>query len=242
MVLATVANRESRETTTVAHTVTPAVPAVGTARVVRYGEVEGWNLRLVRSAEFDDEQYLSNPVDRCYHCKNNLYQALGGLDVGPNPQGSFVLSGANVDDLGEYRPGLVAAEEHGVRHPYLEAGLTKAEVRAVGRLLALDVADIASSPCLASRIYTGTRVTAENLRAVEIGEATLSELTGIMVGRCRIREHEIIVEVSSEDRAAITPAVLASIGRAMRSASPALKGPRLDERPYRSGQAFVQPG
>ena len=79
LVLATLAHRAAPEQTIVAHTVTPAVPGPGTARVVAFAEREGWNLELVRSNEFDDERYLSNPADRCYYCKSNLYGAIAML-------------------------------------------------------------------------------------------------------------------------------------------------------------------
>lgn len=238
-VLATVAHRADPAITVVAHTVTPAVAADGTARVMRYARDEGWELELVRSGEFEDERYLSNPTDRCYHCKSNLYDAIEPLK-GAAGTGAVVLSGANTDDLGEYRPGLQAAAEHEVRHPYLEAEISKAEVRAIARDLGLDVAELPASPCLASRLYTGTRVTEERLRAVEIGEATVRELTGLAVVRCRIRENEVLVEVPEDERGAITSSILADVGEAMRAVAPALRDPVLDSRPYRAGQAILQ--
>lgn len=236
LTLAAVAHAADPANTVVAHTVTPAVPADGTARVLRYADEHGWTLELVRSNEFDDEQYLSNPVDRCYHCKSNLYTALDEIPVA----GEFVvLSGANTDDLGEYRPGLQAAAEHQVRHPYLEAEIDKAGVRAIAAELGLDAVDLPSSPCLASRLYTGTRVSADKLHAVEVGEATLRNLTGLSVVRCRIRENRIVVEVAECDRDLVTESVLEKVGTAMRAVAPALDGPTLDDRPYRSGRAIL---
>jgi len=239
LLLATVAHRESPATTTIAHTVTPAVPAQATARVVRYAQSQGWQLELIRSSEFDDERYLSNPVDRCYWCKHHLYDAIAELVTWAADGGPVVLSGANTDDLGEYRPGLKAAEEFAVRHPYLEAGLAKDDVRGIARHLGVDAAELPSSPCLASRLYTGTRVSADRLRAVELGEAAVTELTGVAVVRCRIREERVLVEVQEADRGLVTAAVLAEVGRVMHVAAPDLADPVLDPRAYKSGRSFL---
>ncbi len=237
LLLATVAHRVE-PTTRIVHTVTAAVPADATARVrARAGEA-GWRLELVRSSEFDDERYLSNPTDRCYHCKTHLYDAIDGLVAAGAVRGATVVSGANLDDLGEYRPGLVAAEEHDVRHPYVELGITKARLRAVARLLGSDDAELPASPCLASRLYTGTRVTEERLRAVEAGEAVIRS-AGMPVVRCRIRGDEALVEVPSDDRHRIDDELLAAVAEAMRAAEPTLRSITLDDAAYRPGRAFV---
>lgn len=235
--LATVAHRHDPDATVVAHTVTPAVPAADTARVVRAARDQGWRLELVRSSEFDDERYLANPTDRCYFCKTNLYDAIDEL-VGAVARDATVCSGANLDDLGEYRPGLAAAEEHGVRHPFLEAEMAKADVRAVARHLGLDVADVPASPCLASRLYTGTRVTPSRLRAVELGEAVVRG-AGVDVVRCRVRDDRVIVEVGADDRDRVTDAVLGAVEAAMQSVEPSLGSVMLDEAPYRPGRAVL---
>jgi len=196
--LATVAHRASPDTTLIVHSITPAVPAAATARVLKAAVAEGWDLRTVRSGEFQDERYVSNPRDRCFVCKSHLYDAMTELVAavrGPH----VLLSGANVDDLGEYRPGLRAAAEAGVRHPFVEVGATKREIRAVARELHLDCADLPASPCLASRLYTGTAVTPARLHAVEVGEALLTVRTGVRVVRCRLREDEVRIEVQDAD-------------------------------------------
>jgi uncharacterized protein len=240
LVLATVAHRLEPGRTGVVHTVTPAVAADGTARVVAYGRQEGWDLNVVRSKEFDDERYLSNPTDRCYYCKTHLYDAIAEFaPITATNRYATVLSGANVDDLGEYRPGLLAAAEHGVRHPYIEAGLGKADVRAIARQLGLAEAELPASPCLASRLYTGTRVSAARLHAVEAGEAVLRALAGVAVARCRIRSTEVLVEVPEADRDKVSDGVLAAVGQAMTAISPSLSQVSLDDRPYRPGQAVL---
>lgn len=241
LVLATVAHRVAG-TTRVAHTATPAVPGDATARVVDHASRNGWNLSVVRSGEFDDERYLANPTERCYFCKSNLYDAIaalvtaGSTDHGDAPT---ILSGANTDDLGEYRPGLEAAAERSVRHPFVEAGVGKPEIRSIARHLGMVEADLPASPCLASRLYTGTRVTASRLRAVEAGEALVRERTGLGVVRCRVRDDEVLVEVPEVDRDLVTAAILADVAEVMRSVEPSLASVRLDDRAYAPGRAFV---
>src|SRR5690606_35929111 len=134
----------------------------------------------VTTGEFQSEDYLSNPSNRCYHCKSNLYSSLEQL-AGTVSGGTTLLSGANLDDLGEYRPGLMAAAEKQVRHPFIEAGIDKAMIRAIARHLKLPFAELPASPCLASRLYTGTRVTPARLRAVEVSEMLVRENAGIAV-------------------------------------------------------------
>ncbi len=244
LVLATLAHRQRPNSTVVAHAATPAVPEEATARVVRYAEELGWRLEVVRPREFADERYLENPTDRCYWCKSHLYDAVAaidGADLASVAHGAeaTVVSGTNVDDLGEYRPGLEAAAERNVRHPFVEAGWTKADIRAAAQELGLDAADLPASPCLASRLYTGTRVSVDRLRAVEVGEQTVTALTGIAVVRCRIRESSVLIEVAEEHRGLITAEVLGRVGQAMQAVVPGLASPELDDRPYRPGRAFV---
>lgn len=237
LLLATLAHRRCPETTVVAHDVTPAVPAAATARVIDYARTEGWDLHLVHSEEFTDQRYLANPRNRCYFCKSHLYDALDTLADRLGIAGATVLSGANTDDLGEYRPGLAAAAEHGVRHPYIEAGVGKAEIRRIAGRLGLDCAELPASPCLASRLYTGTAVTATRLRAIEVGEELLRSLTGLDVVRCRISGNDVLVEVEATAR--VEPEVLGRVAEAMRRLEPSLAEIRLDERPYRPGRAFA---
>jgi uncharacterized protein len=240
LLLAHVAHRHDAAATVVAHTVTPAVPGDGTARVVSHAEVQGWTLHTVRSGEFDDEAYLSNPTDRCYHCKSNLYDALGELrDSLAESNDAVILSGANVDDLGEYRPGLAAAAERSVRHPYVEAGVSKAEIRAIARHLGLVEADLPASPCLASRLYTGTRVTPSRLRAIEAGEALVRARAGVAVVRCRVRDDAVLVEVPASQAHLVDERLLAGIAVTMTSIEPSITSVELDESEYRPGRAFV---
>lgn len=239
LLLAHVAHTASPTSTVIAHTVTPAVPGDGTARVVDHAERNGWNLHVVRSGEFDDEAYLANPTDRCYHCKSNLYDAVMALRSETDADDAVIVSGANTDDLGEYRPGLAAAAEREVRHPYVEAGITKAEIRSMARHVGLAEADLPASPCLASRLYTGTRVTPSKLRAVEAGEALVRERSGLAVVRCRVRDTAVLVEVADVDRDLIDDRLLAGLADTMRSIEPSITSVELDDREYAPGRAFV---
>lgn len=238
MLLAVIAHRRARANVMVAHAISPAVPEDGTARVLDWAAREGWALHTVRSGEFEDESYLSNPVNRCYFCKSNLYDSLQAIGDSLGANGTIV-SGANLDDLGEYRPGLIAASEKGVRHPWIEAKIGKADIRALAHQLALPFADLAASPCLASRLYTGTRVTAERLRAIHACEALIRERTGITVVRCRIRGASMIVEVGDADRDLIGSALLRDVLTLAKTHEAALHEAVLDDAAYRPGRAFV---
>ena len=240
LLLATVTHRHNPEATVVAHTVTPAVPGEGTARVIDYAKREGWNLSIVRSHEFSDERYLSNPTDRCYFCKSHLYDAIDAIRSDTDNDDAVVLSGANLDDLSDYRPGLIAAHEHSVRHPYVEAEVSKVDIRALARELGLEEAELAASPCLASRLYTGTRVTPERLKAVEAGEAVVRRRAGIDVARCRLRDDDVLIEVPEELRHRVTNDVVADVDLAMRSVHTQLGTVRLDENPYKQGRAVLR--
>ena len=235
LLLATLAHRALPHATRVLHAVSPAVPQEATARVRSWAAQEGWSLEIVESGEFDDEDYLSNPSNRCYHCKRHLYDRLHIL----GQVGDTVLSGANMDDLGEYRPGLTAASEKGVRHPWVEANIGKATLRDIARHLKLPFAELPASPCLASRLYTGTRVTAARVRAVEAGEVLIRRRTGLGVVRCRLREDHVLIEVGADDRHAITPLLLAEVADAMRLLEPAIASVELDAHAYRPGRSFI---
>jgi uncharacterized protein len=151
--------------------------------------------RFIETDEFDNPDYLRNPVNRCYSCKTSLYRALKPLiDQGP---WKAIVNGANVDDLSDHRPGLVAAGEFGVRSPAAESGLTKLEIRELSRRWGLPTADKPAAPCLSSRLPYGEAITVEKLRMVERGEAFLHRLG---LANCRVRHHGNLarIEVPTE--------------------------------------------
>jgi uncharacterized protein len=241
LLLADVAHELAPRTTVIAHSVSPAVPPSATRRVRRVAAELGWHLELVESHEFQDPQYLSNPRNRCYFCKSNLYTELDRVCTTARRRGTTwtVISGANADDLGEYRPGLVAAQEHNVQHPFVEARMTKADIRDLARSRGRSWHDLPAAPCLASRLYTGTAVTADLLRAVDRGEDLLRERADVDVVRCRIDGRDVRVETSAEARPQLTSTLLDEVLGVMRSEAPALRSITLDEAPYAPGRAFV---
>ncbi len=241
LLLADVAHELRPRTTQIVHTVSPAVPPSATRRVRQVAAELGWRLEVVESHEFEDPRYRANPRNRCYFCKSNLYAELDRISAAARRRGAgwTVMSGTNADDLGEYRPGLVAAAEHGVRQPFVEADMTKAHIRALARSRARSWHNLPAAPCLASRLYTGTVVTAELLRAVDRGEDLLRERTGLDVIRCRINGADVLVEVNAEAGPRVSRALLDEILGVMRSEAPGLCSITLDEAPYAPGRAFV---
>ncbi|HEX4608617.1 MAG TPA: ATP-dependent sacrificial sulfur transferase LarE, partial [Urbifossiella sp.] len=170
---------------------------------------------VVPTDEFDNPDYLRNDGARCYHCKSELYTRVERLL--PELGVPVIASGANLDDRGDYRPGLAAAAEHAVRHPLQEAGFTKADVRAVARHWGLPTWDKPAAPCLSSRLAPGLAVTPERTRRVEDAEAFLRTLG---LRDCRVRYHEgdlARVEVPADDvaRLAADP-VRAGLSRELR--------------------------
>ena len=140
---------------------------------------------VVATEEFDDPNYVRNDGARCYFCKSELYNQIETLL--PELGVAVICSGANLDDQGDYRPGLKAAAEHAVRHPLQEAGFRKADVRALAQAWGLPTWDKPASPCLSSRLAPGVEVTHERTARVEAAEVYLHELG---LRECRVRLHE----------------------------------------------------
>jgi pyridinium-3,5-biscarboxylic acid mononucleotide sulfurtransferase len=152
---------------------------------------------VVDTDEFQDPSYLANPVDRCYHCKSELYSRLERL--APTLGFDAIVNGANLDDLGDFRPGMRAAREHAVRSPLVEAGFTKQDVRDLARAWDLPVWDKPAAPCLSSRIATGVAVTPERVARVDRAERFLKERFGIGELRVRLEANELArIEVPVE--------------------------------------------
>ena len=197
MTLAFVAHRVNRECQ-MFHALSPAVPVQATERVKHYAELEGWNLKLIDAGEIHDPDYVSNPVNRCYYCKTNLYDTVcESTDL-------IVASGTNMDDLGDYRPGLIAAEEHKVLHPYVEAAITKADIRNIAKSLDLkDLQDLPAAPCLSSRVLTGIAIDENLLPVINETEEALWKSLQLFLPlkgvRCRIRHDEVAIEIETSE-------------------------------------------
>ncbi len=163
----------------------PSVPRAELRQALELSERIGIRHVVATTTEFDDPDYLKNSGDRCYFCKTALYTRIERLL--PELGVSVICSGANIDDAGDYRPGLTAAAEHAVRHPLQEAGFTKADVRELARAWELPVWDKPASPCLSSRLAPGVAVTVERTARVEAAEVYLKSLG---VRDCRVRLHD----------------------------------------------------
>ena len=174
----------------------PTAPADDEAMACRLAAEFGVRHLLIDANELEIPGYAANPIDRCFFCKGNLYEIcrteaerLGIVAI---------VDGVNLDDLGDYRPGLRAAEQHRIRHPLAEVGLSKAEIRALSRAAGLPTADKPSSPCLSSRFPYGTEITVDGLHRVAEAERVLRDLG---FRECRVRFHDPIarIEVPSAD-------------------------------------------
>ncbi|MGD2134843.1 MAG: ATP-dependent sacrificial sulfur transferase LarE [Gemmatimonadales bacterium] len=162
------------------------------------------NLVEVRTDELDDPQYARNPTNRCYFCKRELWTKLRRV---AHARGLAVIAdGTNADDPGGHRPGLRAADEHGIRSPLAEAGLTKTAVRAAARSLGLPIWDAPAAPCLASRVLYGLEVTPDRLREVEQGETVLRDAGVRGDLRVRHRGDEARIEVAPSEFARVRAA------------------------------------
>jgi len=151
---------------------------------------------VVDANELDIPGYAANPTNRCYFCKGSLYEICRA--EADRRQIGWIVDGVNCDDLGDYRPGLTAAEEKHVKHPLVDAGLTKVEIRGLSRRLGLPTADKPSSPCLSSRFPYGTEITPERLAKVAAAEEVLRR-HGFL--ECRVRFHDAVarIEVAADE-------------------------------------------
>jgi uncharacterized protein len=153
--------------------------------------------RVIRTEEFADPNYRRNDSDRCYFCKSELYGRLSGMLNELSVE--VIASGANIDDLGDYRPGLRAASEHGIRHPLQECGLNKADVRALARGWGLPTWDKPATPCLSSRVAYGEDPTPERVRMIDQAEQWLRQ-RGLRVLRVRYHKGDLArIEVPLDD-------------------------------------------
>lgn len=145
---------------------------------------------LIPSGEMALPEFTRNPSDRCYHCKVHLFGVL--LRLAEEKGLQYVAHGANLDDLNDYRPGLQAAREMGIKAPLMDAGLTKADIRELAREMGLAVWDKPAMACLASRIPYGTTLTVQKLAMVEKAEKVLHELG---FRHCRVRHHGSLARI-----------------------------------------------
>lgn len=162
------------------------------AFVARFGIVHEY----IETREFDNPDYVRNDPNRCFHCKDELFNRLE--QVGCDRGYKHIIYGVNVDDLGDYRPGQNAARQHQVAAPLADAGLTKAEIRELSRLAGLPTWDRPASACLSSRIPYGTPVTIQNVKTVEAGEEEIKAL-GFRQFRVRFHGEVVRIEIAPDE-------------------------------------------
>ena len=237
LTLATAVHRADAVRSTMFHAVSPAVPDEATDRVKGLAKQQGWQLRIIDAGEFADTDYRANPVNRCFFCKINLYGAIAPLTD------AQIVSGTNLDDLGEYRPGLQAAKQHAVRHPFVEAGIDKAGVRLLARRFGLgDISELPAAPCLSSRIETGIAIDPSVLKLVHESEKLISAKLHPQTVRCRVRKNGVVIEL---DRASLDMAGEVTRDELARDISTLFSSAGFNYRvsfaPYVVGSAFVHP-
>lgn len=183
----------------------PSVPRAELNSVAALAAELGAAHEFLDTAEFADPRYVSNPSERCYYCKTELYSRLVPLAAARGYRA--VVGGTNRDDLGDFRPGLQAANEQHVLAPLAEVGITKAEVRQIGAALGILIHAKPASPCLSSRIPYGEPVTPEKLQRIDAAETYLRELG---FAECRVRHHAQLarIEVPATDLARFADAEL----------------------------------
>jgi uncharacterized protein len=167
-----------------------SVPGAELDEAIALARRLGARHEIIDTDEFENANYLANPTNRCYFCKTTLYTHLERFIAKRGIRA--IVNGINADDYGDWRPGIQAAGEHNVRAPAGEAGLTKADVRALSRQMGLPTFDKPASPCLSSRVQYGEQITPEKLRMIEQAEAFLHELG---IRECRVRHHNSLARI-----------------------------------------------
>jgi len=151
---------------------------------------------LLDYSELENEEFTKNDSNRCFHCRLELGDHLIELAKEHNVQ--IIVDGTNLDDLGDYRPGIKALKQNGIRSPLVETNFSKLQIRNTAKLVGLSVYDKPSNSCLASRIPWGQRVTAEKLTRIEFGETIVKQLTKIKQVRVRDLDGSAKIEVDKE--------------------------------------------
>lgn len=167
-----------------------SLPSYQQAEIDRVISEFGFHHETIQTEELENPNYRANNSDRCFFCKDELYGKLEALAVSRGIE--YIVDGSTTDDLHDFRPGRQAAQQHAVRSPLIEVGMSKAEVREFSRRVGLPTWDKPASPCLSSRIAYGTTVTIERLSKVDRGEQILRELG---FREFRVRHHDTLVRL-----------------------------------------------
>ena len=167
---------------------------------IKYAKKLGVRYKVIKTEEFKNEKFISNPSDRCYYCKKELFSKLSGI---AKEEGiKYIADGSNVSDLSDYRPGANASKEYGVKSPLRDAGFTKEDIRKLSRELKIPAWNKPALACLASRIPYNTRITSDVLERIEKGERFLK---GLGLKQVRVRHHGDLarIEVDKCDLASL---------------------------------------
>lgn len=183
----------------------PSLAARELEEAAGFAQIHGMNHEIIETEEFQNPNYVKNPENRCYHCKDELYTKL--FQIAKTQHFKHVCSGTNLDDLNDTRPGLIAAKEHEVKNPLVDAKLSKQEIRELSRELGIESWQKPASPCLSSRVPHGEEVTPEKLRQIESGENFMKDL-GFKIVRLRHFGKRARIELGPEEFIALMDADL----------------------------------
>ncbi len=190
---------------------------------------------IIEYDELENEDFVKNDKNRCFHCRTELSEHL--LKIAQEKKFELIVDGTNLDDLGDYRPGIVALQNHGIRSPLVEVKLTKKDVRAAARNVRLSVFDRPSNACLASRIPWGQRVTAERLARIEMGEIFVKQMFGARQVRVRDINGAAKIEVGADELHLLDEAKLGILDAKLKSIG--FGSMTIDKEGYKQGSLNV---
>lgn len=235
--LAAIATEELGDNALCVTGISPSVSGFQREQAESIAVSHGFNFQTISTEELSDENYVANPVNRCFFCKNELYGRLRSVAAAFGA--AFILDGTNADDLSDHRPGREAAENHGVRSPLAELSMSKAEIRELSKTLGLPTWDAPASPCLASRVATGVPVTIDRLGKVERAEAFIR---GLGFRQFRVRAHDDLARVEidmDEIEPMLDPAMFAQVAQKLSDLG--FRYVTLDMQGFRSGSTAARP-
>ena len=185
--------------------------------------------------ELQNEEFVKNASDRCFHCRMELGDHL--ITLANEHDVKFIVDGTNLDDLGDYRPGIEALKRNGIRSPLVETNFTKNEIRRTAKLIGLSVYDKPSNSCLASRIPWGQRVTTEKLTRIELGETIVKQITNLKQVRVRDLDGIAKIEVDKDRISVFEDNILAEITNKLKLIG--FLSVQIDSEGYRPGKINV---
>ena len=190
---------------------------------------------IISYDELENPDFVKNDQNRCFHCRSELSDHLIRLARKENI--TVIVDGTNIDDLGDYRPGIVALQNNGIRSPLVESNFTKSEVRNTAKSVGLSIHDRPSNSCLASRIPWGQRVTAERLARIEVGETFVKQMVGAKQVRVRDINGMAKIEIGQDELDLIQSANIDELAAKLKSIG--FESVTIDETGYRPGKINV---